>query len=65
MKKKEQFEYRLRWDDIVYQPGELKVVAYNGLCLVIVAAEKGAKGTISLKGESQGLKSAVCRIDIK
>jgi beta-galactosidase len=23
------FEYRLRWDDVVYQPGELKVVAYK------------------------------------
>ena len=23
------YEYRLRWDDVVYQPGELKVVAYK------------------------------------
>ena len=23
------YEYRLRWDDVVYQPGELKVVAYR------------------------------------
>jgi beta-galactosidase len=30
-KKKGQYEYRLRWDDVVYQPGTLKVVAYlNG-----------------------------------
>ena len=29
MKKKGPFEYRLRWDDVVYQPGELKVVAYK------------------------------------
>ncbi|MBX7171031.1 MAG: DUF4982 domain-containing protein [Pyrinomonadaceae bacterium] len=28
-KKKGQFEYRLRWDDVVYQPGELKVVTYK------------------------------------
>ncbi len=28
-KKKGQFEYRLRWDDVIYQPGELKVVAYR------------------------------------
>ena len=28
-KKKGDFEYRLRWDDVVYQPGELKVVAYK------------------------------------
>jgi len=29
-KKKGQFEYRLRWDDVKYQPGELHVVAYRG-----------------------------------
>ncbi len=31
-KKKQMFEYRLRWDGVKYAPGELKVVAYkNGL----------------------------------
>lgn len=28
-KKKAPFEYRLRWDDIVYRPGELRVQAYK------------------------------------
>jgi len=28
-KKRGAFEYRFRWDDVVYQPGELKVVAYK------------------------------------
>ena len=28
-KKKGQYEYRLRWDDVVYQPGTLNVVAYK------------------------------------
>ena len=28
-KKIEKFQYRFRWDDVVYQPGELKVVAYK------------------------------------
>lgn len=28
-KKKSQYEYRLRWDSVQYQPGELKVVAYK------------------------------------
>jgi beta-galactosidase len=28
-KKKGQFEYRLRWDDVVYQQGTLKVVVYK------------------------------------
>ncbi len=31
-KKKGEYEYRLRWDDVVYQPGELEVIAYkNGI----------------------------------
>jgi beta-galactosidase len=29
-KKKEQYKYRLRWDDVKYAPGELKVIAYKG-----------------------------------
>jgi beta-galactosidase len=28
-KKKGQYEYRLRWDDVIYEPGELKVVAFK------------------------------------
>jgi len=28
-KKKTAFEYRLRWDDVKYEPGELKVIAYK------------------------------------
>jgi beta-galactosidase len=28
-KKKGEYEYRLRWDDVNYEPGELKVVAYK------------------------------------
>ncbi len=28
-KKKPQGEYRIRWDDVVYQPGELRVIAYK------------------------------------
>ena len=28
-KRKSQFEYRLRWDDVVYEPGVLRVVAYK------------------------------------
>jgi beta-galactosidase len=29
MKKKGAYEYRLRWDSVLYEPGELKVVAYK------------------------------------
>jgi len=28
-KTKGRYEYRLRWDDVVYEPGELKVIAYK------------------------------------
>jgi len=28
-KKRGPTEYRLRWDDVIYQPGELKVIAYK------------------------------------
>jgi len=28
-KKKDEFEYRLRWDDVVYQPGSVRVVSYK------------------------------------
>jgi beta-galactosidase len=153
-KKKGEFEYRLRWDDVVYQPGELKVIAYkngnkwaedvmrttekasvlsmsadrssimpdgldlvyvtvriedrnkllvpgsnnlilfsiegpgrivatdngdatshelfqsdkknayNGMCLVIVAARKGANGSFIVKADSKGLKATSAKIDI-
>ena len=29
-KKKDQYQYRLRWDEVKYEPGELRVVAYKG-----------------------------------
>lgn len=29
-RKKGEFEYRLRWEDVKYEPGELKAVAYKG-----------------------------------
>ena len=154
-KKKGPFEYRLRWDSVIYQPGELKVVAYkngvkwaedvmrttgkasllnmsvdrsvikadgndlafitikivdnnnllvpksnnlvnfsiegpgkivavdngdatshdpfqasyrkayNGMCLVIVKAEKGATGGFTVKAESKGLKGTLVKVEVK
>lgn len=154
-KKKGQYEYRLKWDDVVYQPGELKVIAYkngvkwaedvvkttekasqlsattdrsairadgtdliyvtvriedknrllvprsnnqlnfsiegpgrivatdngdatskelfqakskkayNGMCLVIVAAEKGESGSFTVKAEAKGLKTAIVKVEIE
>ncbi len=45
-----------------FQSGSKK--AYNGLCLAIVAAEKGASGKIIIKCESKGLKSSSVEINI-
>ncbi|HEY8903227.1 MAG TPA: beta-galactosidase GalB, partial [Chthoniobacterales bacterium] len=41
-KKKGPFEYRLCWDDVAYQPGELEVVAYKNGKLWAKDAEKTA-----------------------
>ena len=48
-KKKGQYEYRLRWDDVVYQPGTLEVVAYKNGAKWVTAEMKTA-------GEPAGLK---------
>lgn len=44
IKKKEKYEYRLRWDNIIYTPGELKVVAYKN-------GEKWAEEIVKTSGE--------------
>jgi beta-galactosidase len=38
--------------------------AYNGLCLVIVKAGKGASGSFVVKASSKGLKSASVNVGI-
>jgi beta-galactosidase len=43
-KKMGKFEYRIRWDDVVYEPGELKVVAYKD-------GKKWAEDTMKTTGE--------------
>ena len=48
-KKKGDYEYRLRWDDIVYQPGELKVIAYKN-------GKKWAEETIYTTGKAAALQ---------
>lgn len=58
-KKRGEFQYRFRWDDVVYQPGELKVIAYkNGR----VWAENVVKTTdtasqISMKADRVNIKA--------
>jgi beta-galactosidase len=38
--------------------------AYNGMCLVIVKADKNATGSFTVKAESKGLKAAAVIIDV-
>lgn len=48
-KKKGRFEYRLRFDDVIYAPGQLKAVAYKD-------GKKWAEETVETTGEAAGLK---------
>ena len=57
-KKKGQFEYRLRWDDVKYQPGELKVVAYKN-------GEKWAEDIVRTTGEPHRLEAIADRSEIQ
>ncbi len=43
-KKKAEFQYRIRWDDVLYQPGELRVVAYKN-------GKKWAVDTVKTTGD--------------
>ena len=56
-KKKGEYEYRLRWDDVVYQPGTLKVIAYKNGKIWVTDEVKTA-------GEAAGLKLSSDRQEI-
>lgn len=47
-KQKKTYEYRIRWDNVVYEPGELKVVAYKN-------GKKWATETVKTSGPAAGL----------
>jgi len=57
-KKKGQYEYRLHWDDVVYQPGQLKVIAYKN-------GSKWAEDTVSTTGPAAKLVAEPDRAKIK
>lgn len=57
-KKKQQYEYRIRWDDVKYQPGELKVIAFKN-------GKKWAENTVRTTGEPSGLKGSADRSEIQ
>ncbi len=53
-KKKGSYQYRLRWDDVVYEPGELKVIAYRN-------GEKWAEATEKTNGKPVALNATADR----
>jgi beta-galactosidase len=57
-KKKGQYEYRLRWDEVVYEPGELEVVAYKN-------GKKWAQETVKTTGETTHLVAKADRTNIQ
>jgi beta-galactosidase len=57
-KKKGNGEYRLRWDEVVYQPGELRVIAYrNGI--------RWAEDRMKTTGKAAGLSMSADRQQAK
>ncbi|MDQ8187815.1 beta-galactosidase GalB [Pelagicoccus sp. SDUM812002] len=56
-KAKGEFEYRLRWNDVVYEPGELEVVAYKD-------GKKWAEGQVATTGSPSSLELEADRTKI-
>ncbi|MBV6505971.1 MAG: Beta-galactosidase BoGH2A [Syntrophorhabdaceae bacterium] len=57
-KKKGQYEYRLRWDEVKYEPGELKVVANKN-------GKKWAENVVRTTGEPVRLEASADRDKIR
>ena len=57
-KAKGEFEYRLRWDDVVYEPGVLKVIAYKN-------GEKWAEDVVKTTGKAVQLSAEADRTAMK
>jgi beta-galactosidase len=57
-KKKRPYEYRLRWDDVIYEPGELKVVAYRD-------GKRWAEDIVKTAGEPASLEASADRDKIR
>jgi beta-galactosidase len=57
-RKKGQYEYRLRWDEVKYEPGELKVVAYKN-------GRRWAEDSMSTTGPANKLLAKADRASIK
>jgi len=57
-KKKTAFEYRLRWDEVNYEPGELKVIAYKN-------GKIWAANIVKTTGKAAKIEATVDRSTIK
>lgn len=57
-KKRAAYEYRFRWDDVVYEPGELKVIAYKN-------GKQWAEDTVKTAGKAAVLQLKADREIIK
>ena len=56
-KQKGKFEYRLRWDDVTYEPGQLKAIAYKD-------GKVWAEETIQTTGRPSALKATADRTSL-
>jgi len=56
--KKEKFQYRLHWDEVKYEPGELKVVAYKN-------GKEWAREVVKTTGPAAKLKLAADHFNIR
>jgi beta-galactosidase len=58
-KKRERYEYRIRWDDVKYEPGELKVVAYKAgkKWAEAVTRTTGAAARVTLRADRAAIKA--------
>ncbi|WP_205289053.1 DUF4982 domain-containing protein [Massilia oculi] len=56
-KKKAPFTYRLRWDDVRYEPGEVRVVSYK-------AGKEWARASVRTAGEAAALQASADRATI-
>lgn len=57
-RKKGKYDYRLRWDEVIYTPGELKVIAYKD-------GKKWAEDSVKTTGSPAGLRTSVDSSQIK
>ena len=56
-KKKAPFTYRLRWDEVKYEPGEVRVVSYK-------AGKEWARASVRTAGEAAALQASADRATI-